>query len=713
MALFLSVGCAKTGYTEHDPDFDLDLEVLHFTARAGEVVESQTVQLLEAHGLDHPWRVQAQHPWVLVEPSRGDGPGQVVVGVNTGSLAPGLHRSELHFVPELSEAGQGEAILAVELEILDAGWQALGELYAGDARAMAWDPSNPNRILVGTEHAHLFLSTDGGSSFAQLNLEVLGTDCSPYISDIHMLASGRAYLSVYQSSDNLGGVYHSDDRGTTWSASSLVNLKITSLVVFDDDHLLAYGDGLWRSDDGGVTWQELTPPGPTHFLAADPGNPTQAVLGGDAGALYLTDGTIFSTVSTGLTEAVHDFAALDDGTWLVKEQTSNDNVPVLKRSIDAGQSWQDSMGTGLPAHDYDYPCYLFAAGADIFVTSKRMHRSTDAGENFFLMGEDFEKLTGRARFFDGLAHPSGTLLLHEASGLLRINPNTDLIEPLHLMDFTVRSLSLHPVSGRLHGVTSTGGVFSMDRQGSTLGHGGTGLTTTTFLTLSVDPRSSLVLLAGADGYGLYRSVDGGLNWLRHPVGTQELDYVRDLSRPQDDPDIIWAAGNYSGLWVSEDGGESFNRILVDEYVTQVVPIDGRKALINWDGIRCIDLDTGVVELMADTNYSPGLLTRTVDGSIYYGDYHYNLHRSTDDGQTFVELPFGSGQRPRALVVDPANPDRLWVGYDTGLFESRDAGQSFDAVNAPFPVESLVYDSDGQQLFVGTIGGGVYRYLPQP
>ncbi len=342
-----------------------------------------------------------------------------------------------------------------------------------------------------------------------------------------------------------------------------------------------------------------------------------------------------------------------------------------------------------------------------------MYRSTDAGERFFLVGEDFEKLTGRARFWGGLAHPAGTLLLHESSGLLRIDPNTDLIEPLHLMDFTVRSLSLHPVSGRLHGVTSTGGVFSMDRQGSTLGHGGTGLTTTTFLTLSVDPRSSLILLAGSDGSGLYRSLDGGLNWLRDPVGTLELDYVRDLSRPQDDPNIIWVAGNYGGLWVSDDGGESFNRILPDEQVTQVVAMSGRKALINLDGIRRIDLDTGIVELVAEIEYSPGLLTRTVDGSIYYGDYHYNLHRSTDNGQTFAELPFGSGQRPRALIVDPANPDRFWVGYDTGLFESRDAGQSFEEVNAPFPVESLVYDSDGRQLFVGMIGGGVYRYLPQP
>ncbi|MBW2701055.1 MAG: hypothetical protein JRF33_09575 [Deltaproteobacteria bacterium] len=712
IAIFLSVGCAKSGYTEHDPDFDLDLEVLHFTARANEVVESQPVQLLEAHGLNHPWRVQADHPWVLVEPSRGDGPGQVVVGVSTDSLAPGLHRSELRFVPELSEAGQGEAVLAVELEILDAGWQSIGALFAGDVRAVAWDPSDPDRILLGTEYNHLFLSSDAGASFVQVDLEVQGTDCSPFISDIHMQASGRAYLSVYQSSDSQGGVYRSDDGGTSWSPSSLLNLKISSLVVFDDEHLLAYGDGLWRSDDGGINWQEITQPGPTHFIVPHPSDSSQAILGGDSGTLYLTDGTVFTSLDTGFTEAVDEFAALDDGTWLVREYLNGDNTPALKRSTNAGQSWQDCTGTGLPEQNYEYPCRMFVAGSDIFVTSKMMYRSKDAGENFFLVGENFEKVTGQARFWGGLAHPAGTLLFHEASGLLRIDPNTDLVVQLGLMDFTVRSLTQHPISGRLQGVTSTGGVFSMNAQGSTLGLGGPGLSASKFLSLSADPRTSMVLLAGADGSGLYRSTDGGQSWLRDPVGTEHVDSAKDIARPQDDPDIIWVAGNYGGMWVSDDGGVSFIRILEDEYVTRVAPINGRKALINWSGIKRIDLDTGIVEDLLDIT-SPSLLTRTADGSIFYGHDHYNLRRSTDEGQTFVEIPFGSGQYPRAIAVDPANPNRLWVGFDTGLFESRDDGQTFEEVNAPFPVSSLVYDPDGQQLFVGTIGGGVYRYLPQP
>ncbi|MBW2701054.1 MAG: hypothetical protein JRF33_09570 [Deltaproteobacteria bacterium] len=712
IAIFLSVGCAKTGYAEHDPDFDLDLEVLHFTARSGEVVESQTVQLLEAHGLNHPWRVQAQHPWVLVEPRRGDGPGQVVVGVNTGSLAPGLHRSELRFVPDLSEAGQGEAVLVVELEISDAGWQALGAIFAGDVRAAGWDPINPDRLLVGTEHNHLFLSSDGGASFVPVNLDVLGTDCNPYISDIHMLASGRVYLSVYQSSDSLGGVYRSDDRGTTWAPSSLVNLKIGSLMVFDDEHLLAAGDALWRSDDGGANWQELTAPGTTHFVAPHPSDPSQAVIGGDAGALYLTDGTVFTTLDTGLTEAVQDFAVLDDGTWLVRESVVTDHRAILKRSTNAGLGWQDCLGTALPERLSGYPYQMFAAGSDLFIASKEIYRSRDAGDTFHLVGEDFEKLTAVDKYFGGLAHPSGTLFFHEASGLLRLDPSTNHLMQLPLMDFAVRSISWHALSGRLQGVTSTGGVFSMDAQGSTLGLGGSGLSTTTFRSFSADPRSSLVMLAGADGSGLYRSTDGGQNWLHDPLGTEDLSYVRDIEWDHENPDIIWVAGNYQGLWVSEDGGLSFVHILEDEYVTQVAPIGGRQALINWDGVQRISLDTGVVEPLLEA-YTPDLLTRTVDGTIYYGDDSYNLHRSTDNGQTFSELPFGSGLHPRALVVDPTDPNRLWLGYDSGLFESRDAGQSFDEVNAPFPVESLTYDPNGQQLFVGTVGGGVYRYLPEP
>lgn len=713
-AVFLSVGCAKSGYTEHDPDFDLNLDILHFIAQPGEIVESQKVQLLEAHGLNHPWRVQAEQPWVAVEPHRGEGPGQVVVSVRTASLAPGLHRSELRFVPEFSEAGQGEAVLVVGLEILDAGWLALQGPFGADVRAAGWDPSNPDRILVGTEHNHLFVSNDRGNNFSRLNFEAIGTDCSPYISDIQIRSSGRAYMTVYQGDDSLGGVYRSNDRGSTWAPTSLLNLKIASMAVLDDEHLLVHGDGVWSSEDGGESWHAFVAPSPTSFVVPHPNNAGQAILGGEVGSLYVTDGSnLIATINTGLEQAIHGFAALDNGTWLVRQQCDNGHTPVLLRSMDEGASWQTCAGAGIPERTYSNPYPMFAAASDLFVANGELYCSRDGGESFAHVEEAFTNLTNLGWIRGGKAHPEGILAFHDNAGLLWLDAEQNRLEALPLMDHQVIDVTWHALSESLFGITTPGGVFWMDASSNFYGRGGTGLSGNSWHSFSVDPRSSLVLLAGGHSTGLYRSIDGGLNWLQHPVGTHALGYVYDIERAADNPDIIWIAGGYNGVWVSENGGESFVRILEleDGRVTQVTPLSGRQALINLDGIQRIDMDTGALELLVDTT-APTLLTGAADGSIFYGHEYYNIHRSTDEGQSFVELPFGSGQTPGGIAVDPNDPDRIWLGYSTGLFESLSGGQTFEEVHAPFPVTSLSYDANSGILYVGTAGDGVYSYTPE-
>ena len=707
------LSCTKIGYEVPSPEFQLQPEVLNYVARPGEIVESQNVQLLEAHGLDHPWHVEAGQPWVLVSPERGEGPGQVVVGVRTDGLAPGLHRSELAFVSNLSDGDEGRAELVVELEILESGWQPLGGVYAAQVRSAAWDPGDPDRILVGTEENHLFVSNDRGASFHRTDFEAVGTHYGPYISDIQIRNAGRAYLSVYQAESSLGGVYRSDDAGRTWSPTGLQNHKIRSLMLFDDDYLWARGDVIWSSVDAGENWSEVVLPGPIHFIAPHPNIPSQAILGGDTGLLYVTDGSaVLASIDTGMDGAVHGFTALDNGIWIARRECENGNIPILHRSSDGGQSWQVCATAGIPQRTFSNPYPMFSSGTDLFVANGNLYRSRDAGESFSYIEEGFAKLCDHGWIQGGKAHPEGLMLFHDQAGLLWLEPGGNRLEALPLMDHSIVDLRWHASSRQLFGVTSPGGAFRVDSTGAFFGLGGGGLTGESWYSISVDPRNHLILLAGEHSSGLFRSVDGGLNWIQDPVGAEALDYPSDLERPADDPDIIWAAGASYGLWVSDDGGESFLEIVEEGTITRVAPLNGRKALINLDGIQRIDLDTGLLEVLVETT-APTLLTRTADGAIYYGHEYYNIHRSTDEGANFVELPFGSGRRPRAVAVDPNDPQRIWLGYDTGLFESRDNGQTFDEVFAPFPVTSLSYDADGDRLFVGTTGGGVYRYLPEP
>ena len=44
-------------------------------------------------------------------------------------------------------------------------WQLIGP-EGGNVRSLAYDPSDPNRILLGTSAGQLFISQDGGNSWA-------------------------------------------------------------------------------------------------------------------------------------------------------------------------------------------------------------------------------------------------------------------------------------------------------------------------------------------------------------------------------------------------------------------------------------------------------------------------------------------------------------------------------------------------------------------
>jgi hypothetical protein len=74
-----------------------------------------------------------------------------------------------------------------------------------------------------------------------------------------------------------------------------------------------------------------------------------------------------------------------------------------------------------------------------------------------------------------------------------------------------------------------------------------------------------------------------------------------------------------------------------------------------------------------------------------------------DGSSIPDIPV------HAIVVDPADLKRIWVGTDVGIFTSLDAGQTWKEENAGFrvPVEALLLDSQKRSLIAFTHGRGVW------
>lgn len=142
-------------------------------------------------------------------------------------------------------------------------WQLIGP-EGGNVRSLAYDPGDPNRILLGTSAGQLFISQDGGKSWAIFAHIGAGDD---YVLD-HIVFDPTNPATVYVSAwglfdDNDGGVFRSDDGGRTWRELMGAHGKsIRALAMAPSDHnTLVIGalDGVFRSSDGGATWVRITP----------------------------------------------------------------------------------------------------------------------------------------------------------------------------------------------------------------------------------------------------------------------------------------------------------------------------------------------------------------------------------------------------------------------------------------------------------------------
>jgi photosystem II stability/assembly factor-like uncharacterized protein len=161
-------------------------------------------------------------------------------------------------------------------------WQLIGP-EGGDVRSLAYDPSNPDRVLLGTSAGQMFESLDAGKSWSPYAHLGPGDD---YVLDHIVFDSGNpatVYVAGWSLFNNEeGDVFRSDDGGKTWKALPGVhNKSVRTLSMASSDHnLLVIGalDGVFRSKDGGANWERISPAGHADLkniesTAIDPQNP--------------------------------------------------------------------------------------------------------------------------------------------------------------------------------------------------------------------------------------------------------------------------------------------------------------------------------------------------------------------------------------------------------------------------------------------------------
>ncbi len=214
-------------------------------------------------------------------------------------------------------------------------------------------------ISSGGPDSGVWRSTDGGETWADISdkpglpkgikgkIAVAASPAQP----------GRVWALIEHRTK--GGLYRSDDSGETWEQVS-DNQNLVSRAWYyihltadpqDPDTVYINNLSFYKSTDGGKTFAELpTPHGDNHDLWIDPRNPQRMIQGNDGGANVSFNGAqTWSTIYNQPTAQFYHIAADNrDPYYVYGTQQDNSSVAVPSRSHHSCITWGDGYiaGTG-------------------------------------------------------------------------------------------------------------------------------------------------------------------------------------------------------------------------------------------------------------------------------------------------------------------------------------------------------------------------------
>jgi photosystem II stability/assembly factor-like uncharacterized protein len=569
-------------------------------------------------------------------------------------------------------------------------WQKLTNGLPDDGRTGATDlmidPGNPEvlyaamyqrlrrpwRFDSGGPNGGIFKTTDGGRTWRKLTHGLPAGD------------TGRIGLDMYRKNPKIlvaivehgfrpqrgspdyndmtkpgSGIYRSEDGGDTWQFLNRYNNRpfyYSQIRINPTNDQLVYvlTTSFQWSKDGGQTFTQAPPPFGSnydhHAMWMDPTNGDRFYLGMDKGLMLTQDHGAafvffdnlpiaqFYMVNTDLRDPYAIYGGLqDNGSWGTMSFTRD--ALGIRNDVAWKMHWDDGQYVAVDPTDWR-TVYSEGTQGTFRVVDPLIHTDTSRRATPFNI-TNFQEATGK--------DPATA----DASRYLRFNWTTPFIisphDPTvvyyganHLLKTMDKGLTWQIVSPDLS---------KNDPERSSEGSGGITPESTgaeahaTIFSISESPAAKGLIWAGTDDGNVWVTRDGGGQWTE--VGAAIPDVPK-------------------GLWVSR-------------VVASVT--NANTAYVSFDGHR-------------SDNRSPWLF------------------RTTDTGRTWTNLSGGlAPNQPVYVVVEDAkNPDLLFVGTEFGLQVSFDRGQTWHSMKNGLPtvaVHDIVIHPRERDVILGTHGRGLY------
>ena len=201
-----------------------------------------------------------------------------------------------------------------------------------------------------------------------------------------------------------------------------------------------------------------------------------------------------------------------------------------------------------------------------------------------------------------------------------------------------------------------------------------------------NPRGTEMVYA-ATTVGVFRSLDGGRNWVERMDGMNEVNFVVSLAMDPQRPNVLYA-GTTGGVYRTINAAQSWEK----------------------KSLGMVASDAKMASMALGVN---GLAVDPTNSDIVYAGTTKGLYKSTNQGEQWVRIE-GSIRDAyvSAIQLDPSQPSTLYLATSDRVQKSEDSGATWQPKINGLEATSIrslqISPSDPQVLYVGTNGGGLYR-----
>lgn len=239
--------------------------------------------------------------------------------------------------------------------------------------------------------------------------------------------------------------------------------------------------------------------------------------------------------------------------------------------------------------------------------------------------------------------------------------------------------------------------------------------------LFVDPRDSKIIYTSGHRHkrpgGFFRSTDGGATWKE----AKELrnESIHAMTQSDKDPNLL-LAGTVSGVWVSKNSGEDWEKISSPSMPVNIdsLAVDPRTpntmyAGTWWRAYKSTDSGKNwrlIKNGMIDDSDVFAIVVNRANPEHVIASACSGIYESFNGGEKWAKIQGipSQSRRTRDILQNPANPNTVYAATTEGFWMSTNGGKAWAlTTQRNLEVNSIaVHKDEPNRVFIGTNNFGV-------